>query len=310
MALRRSGAFGLAVALAALSALASSADTAERVAEGTAADWLPVAEALGKSGALLPGGVYRVGLPRTDLTVTVQGVQVKAGFALGSYAAFTKVGAGAMVMGDLVLLDPEVNAVMSRLWENSLNVTALHNHLIEMSPHVMYMHFTGRGSAVALARGLRAALSASGTPFAPPPTPAAPGELGLPKADTDAALGRTGVVSSGVLQFVVARSERITEDGMPLLPGMGVATVINFQPTGDGKAATTGDLVLVAREVNGAARALRAHGIQVTAIHQHALADSPRLFYMHFWATDDAVTLARGLRAALDLTSSTKEKPQ
>jgi hypothetical protein len=309
MALGRSGAFGLALALT-LSALASPAGTAEGAANATAADWQPVAEALGRPGALQPGGVYRVALPRTDLTVTVQGVQVKPGFALGSYAAFMKMGAGAMVMGDLVLLDPEVNAVMSRLWENGLSVTALHNHLIEMSPHVMYMHFTGRGSPVALARGLRAALSASGTPFAAPPSPAVPGEPGLPKAETEAALGRTGVVSNGVLQFVVARSERIIEDGTRLLPGMGVATVINFQPTGNGKAATTGDFVLVAREVNGVARALRAHGIHVTAIHQHALADSPRLFYMHFWATDDPVTLARGLRAALDLTNSSKEKPQ
>jgi hypothetical protein len=174
----------------------------------------------------------------------------------------------------------------------------------------MYMHFTGRGSSVALARGLRAALSASGTPLGTPSSPAAPGDLGLPKSEMDAALGRSGAVSNGVLQFVVPRQERITEDRMSLLPGMGVATVMNVQSTGDGKAATTGDFVLVAREVNGVARALRAHGIQVTAIHQHALADSPRLFYMHFWAVDDAVTLARGLRAALDLTNSKKETPQ
>jgi uncharacterized protein DUF1259 len=310
MAMKRSGVFGLALALAGLCALATSLDAADRSGDTTAADWLPVAETLGRAGALLPGGVYRVGLPRTDLTVTVQGVQVKPGFALGSYAAFSKMGSGAMVMGDLVLLDQEVNPVMSRLWENGLSVTALHNHLLEMSPHVMYMHFTGRGSSVALARGLRAALSASGTPLGTPSSPAAPADLGLPKSEMDAALGRSGAVSNGVLQFVVPRQERITEDRMSLLPGMGVATVMNVQSTGDGKAATTGDFVLVAREVNGVARALRAHGIQVTAIHQHALADSPRLIYMHFWAVDDAVTLARGLRAALDLTNSKKETPQ
>lgn len=179
MTLTRPRQWLLALALGALNILATSADTAERTAESNVADWQPVAEALGRPGTLLPGDIYRVGLPRTDLTVTVQGVQVKAGFALGSYTAFKKMSASAMVMGDLVLLDAEVSPVMSGLQERGLTVTAL-----------------------------------------------------------------------------------------------------------------------------------QTHGIQVTAIHQHALADNPRLFYMHFWANDDAVQLARGLRTALDLTKSPKEKPQ
>jgi Domain of Unknown Function (DUF1259) len=309
MTLTRPRQWLLALALGALNILATSADTAERTAEPNVADWQPVAEALGRPGTLLPGDIYRVGLPRTDLTVTVQGVQVKAGFALGSYAAFKKMGASAMVMGDLVLLDAEVSPVMSGLQERGLTVTALHNHLINMSPHVMYMHYTGHGTPADLARSLRAALSVTGTPFGPP-AQGTGGELGIPKSQVDTIIGRTGTINNGVLQFSVPRAERITEGKVLLLPGMGVATVINLQPTGDGKAATTGDFVLVAGEVNPVARALQTHGIQVTAIHQHALADNPRLFYMHFWANDDAVQLARGLRTALDLTKSSKEKPQ
>ena len=128
-------------------------------------DWKAVEAALGKSGQAQPGGVFRIGMPRTDLAVTVKGVPVKAGFALGSYAAFKPVGDQAMVMGDLVLLDREVPAVMAGLFRGGLEVTAVHNHLNEISPHVMYMHYEGHGEAVKLATALRQALSASGTPL-------------------------------------------------------------------------------------------------------------------------------------------------
>ena len=272
-------------------------------------DWKAVEQALGKAGQLQPGDVFRVGMPRTDLTVTVKGVPVKAGFALGSYAAFKQVGDHAMVMGDLVLLDAEVPAVMSGLFANGLDVTAVHNHLNDMSPHVMYMHYEGRGDAVQLAKGLRTALSASATPLAsgPAPSPAAPTATGpaLDSKQIEQALGRQGRdVGGGVFQLTAPRAETITEMGHPLLPAMGVVTVMNFQPTGDGRAAITGDFVLVDQEVNPVARALRQHGIEVTAIHNHGLFDTPRLFYMHFWANDDPAKLAQGLKAALDLTNS------
>ena len=269
-------------------------------------EWKAVEEALGKSGQQQTGGVFRIALPRTDLKVSVQGIEVQPGFALGSYAAFRKGPHGAMVMGDLVLLDEEVNPVMSGLFANGLSVTALHNHLNEMSPHVMYVHFSGPGDPVELARGLRVALSASGTPFTAAPAAAGKPGPALDQKRIEATLGRAGTLNNGVLQVAVARAERFTEDGAELVPAMGVATAINFQPTGEGRAAITGDFVLVGTEVNPVARALRASGIQVTAIHQHALADRPRLFYMHFWANDDAVALARGLRAALDQTNRAK----
>jgi hypothetical protein len=242
----------------------------------------------------------------------VQGVDVKAGFALGSYAAFKKTGKDAMVMGDLVLLDEEVNDVMARLLDKGIAVSAVHNHLNEVSPHVLYMHYSGHGDAVQLATSLREALSASRTPLGEAAGGGAPTggtAAGWPELDQkqiEAALGRSGRMNNGVLQVSVPRAEKITENGMELLPAMGVNTAFNFQPTGDGKAAITGDFVLVGREVNRVAKALREHGIQITALHNHALADNPRLFYMHFWAHDDAVKLAQGLKAALELTSSKK----
>jgi hypothetical protein len=272
-------------------------------------DWKAVEAALGKSGQTQPGGVFRIGMPRTDLAVTVKGVPVKAGFALGSYAAFKPVGDHAMVMGDFVLLDQEVPAVMAGLFRGGLEVTAFHNHLNDMSPHVMYMHYEGHGDAVNLATAIRQALSASGTPLgtgsSAAATPAA--GPGLDAKQIEQGLGRTGrALDGGVFQVTVPREEVITEMGVQLLPAMGVTTVLNFQPTGDGKAAITGDFVLIDKEVNAVARTLMQHGIDVTAIHNHGLMDMPRLFYMHFWANDDAVKLAQGLKAALGQTNSAK----
>src|SRR5437764_7893647 len=241
------------------------------VAWGADPDWKAVEQALGKPGQMQPGDVFRIGMPRTDLNVTVKGIAVKPGFALGSYAAFKQVGDHAMVMGDLVLLDQEVPAVMSGLFAGGLEVTAVHNHLNEMTPHVMYMHYSGHGDALHMARALRQALSASGTPLggaSPVPAPAAG-----PALDTKAieqALGRSGRdVGAGVFQVTVPRAEAITEMGESLLPAMGVVTGINFQPTSDGKAAITGDFVLIDKEVNSVAKTLRQHGVDVTDIHNH-----------------------------------------
>jgi hypothetical protein len=212
-----------------------------------------------------------------------------------------------MVMGDLVLLDEEVPAVMSGLFAGGLAVTAVHNHLNEMSPHVMYMHYEGHGDAVQLAKGLRQALAASRTPLG---TSAAPGAVAGPMLDAkqiEQALGRTGRdIGGGVFQISVPRAEAITEMGVPLLPAMGVTTAMNFQATGDGKAAITGDFVLIDMEVNAVAWVLRHYDIDVTALHNHGLSDTPRLFYMHFWANEDPIKLARALKEALDRTNSQK----
>jgi hypothetical protein len=303
---RRALALGGSVAatLVGLDASTAVAGAQEQAAPGQqgAIDQKAIERALGTTGQMMPGGVFRVSLPRTDLHVTVQGVPLKPAFALGSYAAFVQAGGAAMVMGDLVLLDTEVNAVMSGLFQGGLSVTALHNHLLEMSPHVMYLHYLGHGDAAHLATALRRALAASGTPFRQTSAKPAMGTLPIDTTRIGAILGHAGTIKGGVLQVSIPRSETITERGMVLLPALGVTTAFNFQPTGAGMAAITGDFVLLASEVNPVARTLHGHAIAVTAIHNHALADEPRLFYMHFWAHDDAVRLAHGLRAALDHT--------
>ena len=269
-------------------------------------DWKAVEQALGKSGQLQAGDVFRVGMPRTDLAVSVKGVPVKAGFALGSYAAFRQVGGLVMVMGDLVLLDQEVPGVMAGLFRNGLEVTAVHNHLNEITPHVMYMHYEGHGEAAQLARGLRQALSASGTPLGGGPPVQTSGPA-LDSKQIEQGLGRAGRdIGGGIFQVTVPRAETIMAMGHPLLPAMGVATVMNFQALADGKVAITGDFVLIDQEVNPVAKTLLQHGIEVTALHNHGLTDVPRLFYMHFWATDEPAKLVQGLRAAVEQTNSQK----
>src|SRR6266850_2073281 len=263
-------------------------------------DWDAVAQALGRSGAQLPGGVYRVGLGRSDLKVTLDGVQIRPTLALGSYLAFQKTDGMGMVMGDLVLLHEEVNPVMKKLIEGGIEITALHNHLLRSSPATMYMHFYGRGDPAKLAAALRAGLAESKTPLAAPaPAGSPPPPLDLDTTALDQTLGAKGNVNSGVYAFNIPRAETIMEDGMPIPIGMGSGIVINFQPTGGGKAAITGDFVLIAQEVNPVLKALRDGGIEVTALHSHMLTEQPRLFFMHFWANDDAGKLARSLKAAL-----------
>ena len=265
-------------------------------------DWqAQVGEALGKTGATTPAGIYRVGLPRTDLKVTLDGVELKAGFALGGWLAFEKIGDQSMVMGDLVLTMDEVAPVMTKLAAGGIEVTALHNHLLRNQPFTMYMHIQGNGDPVKLAAALHTALAESKTPLgsAPAAPAAAPPQIDLDTAALDQTLGAKGTNNAGVYQFGIPRAEPIKDDGMDVPPPMGSANAINFQPTGGGKAAITGDFVLIAKEVNPVLKALRDHGIEVTAIHNHMLDDQPHLFFMHFWANDDAKKLAEGLKAAL-----------
>src|SRR5213596_2260897 len=266
-------------------------------------DWAPVAQALGRSGAQLPGGIYRVGLGRSDLKVTLDEVTIRPTLALGSYLAFQKMGSEAMVMGDLVLLHEEVNPVMKKLVEGGIEITALHNHLLRSSPATMYMHFLVHGDPAKLADVLRAALSESKTPLAAPPAAGSPPPLEIDTAAIEQTLGAKGTANGGVYQFNIGRAETITDGGMPIPIAMGSGIVINFQPTGGGKAAITGDFVLTAKEVNPVLKTLRDNGIEVTALHSHMLHEEPRLFFMHFWANDDAQKLAKGLRAALDKVS-------
>jgi hypothetical protein len=271
-------------------------------AAGADFEWSKVDQAIGKKGSDLPGGVHKYGLPRSDLHVTVDGVAIKPTLALGSWIAFVPQGSGATFMGDLVLTDTELSAVMKSLVDGGVEITAVHNHLLRTSVPVFYMHVAGHGDAVKLAETLHTALALSQTPLqASAPAQAPP--LDLDTAAIDQTLGFKGSPNGGVYQVSVPRAEAISEGGMAVPPSMGTATAINFQPTGGGKAAITGDFVLVGAEVNPVLKTLRDHGIEVTALHSHMIDDSPHLFFMHFWANDDAQRLAKVLRLALDLTN-------
>jgi hypothetical protein len=204
-----------------------------------------------------------------------------------------------MVMGDLVLTENEVNPVMTKLASGGIEVTALHNHLLRNQPFTMYMHVLGHGDPVKMAAVLHSALAESKTPLSAAAAAAPPPQIDLDTAAIDQALGAKGTNNGGVYQFSIPRSEPIMDSGMDVPPAMGSANAINFQPTGGGKAAITGDFVLIAKEVNPVLKALRDHGIEVTAIHNHMLDDQPHLYFLHFWANDDAKKLAEGLRAAL-----------
>lgn len=263
-------------------------------------DWSQVGKALGKEGALQPGGIYKVSLPRGDLHVTLDGVALKPGFALGSWLGFAPMGSQAMVMGDLVLTQEEINPVMKKFEEEGIAITALHNHLLRSQPVTMYMHIFGEGDPVQLAQALRAGLVLSKTPLGGSATSAPSSQITLDKAAIDQIVGAEGKVSGGVLQYSISRKDKIEERGMAVPPSLGTAIGINFQPTGGRRAAITGDFVLTAEEVNPVAAALRENGIEVTALHSHMLDEQPRLFFMHFWANADSQKLAKGLRAALD----------
>ena len=298
--------------LAVLTVVSSLAPSTSRLsaqaAPASKARWTAVETALGRPGALQPGpgNVIKFGFPRGDLTVVANGVTVKPAFALGSWVAFEEMGRGqAMVMGDLVLIESEVAPVIRALQEGGIELTALHNHLLMESPRVMYVHISARGDAAKIAAAIHSALQQTATPQTAP-TPATADASGLDTAAIARELGHSGKLNGSVYQVTVPRSERITDGGHEVPPSMGVATGINFQPSGDGKVAVTGDFVLRASEVNPVIRALEANGIEPTAVHSHMLDENPRLFFMHFWGNDDAVTLAKGLRAALDRTSSKK----
>jgi hypothetical protein len=265
-------------------------------------DWSKVDEALGRKPAAVGGDVHRYGFPRTDLQVTLDGVAIKPGLALGGWVAFKPMHGGAMAMGDLVLLETEINPVMAKMIEAGLDITAVHNHLLRANPATFYMHIAGHGDAVKLATAIHDALAVSKTPMTPPAAPAAQPAIDLDTAQLDQIIGVKGTANGGVYSFGVPRRDPVSEEGMALSPAgpLGLATGIAFQPTGNAKAAITGDFVMIASEVNPVLQALRQNGIDVTALHSHMIDEQPRLFFMHFWANDDAVKLAKGLRAGLD----------
>ena len=277
-------------ALALSTATAAAADT----------DWAQVASTLGRPlPSASPDGVYRFGLARSDLKVTVDGVVLKPALALGGWLGFMPMPGGSMVMGDIVLAQDEIAPVMKRLVEGGVEVSAVHNHLLRAQPAPIYMHVGAFGDPQRLASTFHEALVLSRIPPASPP---ADEPIALDTEGLDAILGAKGVANGGVYQYTIARTEPVKESGNVVPPALASAHVINFQPTGEGKAAITGDFVLLADEVNLVQRELVGKGIEVTALHSHMIKEEPRLFFMHFWANADATTSARALRQALERT--------
>ena len=285
---------------------ASAAAGESAQASAPAIDWARVDSAFGRTGMVQPGDVRRYSMPRGDLRVTAGGVAIRPAFALGSWIAFKAHGTGAVAMGDLVLTTDELAPVLARLQQGGVEQTAIHHHIIQESPRILYVHVHGHGDPVAIATTVRAALALTGTPPAAPPAAASSAQFGIDTTAVTTALGHSGRINGGVWQVSVPRAETIRSGDFEVPPSMGLGTAINFQPTGGGKAAITGDFVLLGSEVNPVIKALGEHRITVTSLHNHLLDENPRLFFMHFWANDDAATLARGLKAALDLTNSRK----
>jgi hypothetical protein len=260
-------------------------------------EWKKVDEALGRQGAMQPGDVYKFSFPRSDLKVILDGVPVKPALALGSWVAFTGNGEHATVMGDLVLTADEIAPVMKQLVQDGLEVTAVHNHILRASPATLYMHIAGMGDAAKLGKAIHGALAKSKTPLEA--APSSNQDVGLDTAALDQALGQKGKASGGVYQFSIPRAEPIKEGGMETPPAMGTAIAINFQSAGEGRAATTGDFVLLPEEVNPVLQTLVSNGLEVTALHTHMLDEQPRLYFMHFWGVDQPEKLANGLKEAL-----------
>lgn len=272
-----------------------------------AADWDAVSSGLGRAGTM-SGPVYRVPIARSDLAVSSQGVALKPALALGGYAAFTRYADTTLMMGDLVVTEAELPAVTDALQAQGIAQTALHKHLLEQNPPVWWTHVHAMGDPAQLAGALRAALAVTATPTppAPAPAPSTPATSALAEFDAAgvaAALGRAGTAEGGVYKITAARADTIREDGRVLPAGTGVTTAVNFQPLGGGRTAVNGDIVMVGQEVQKVIAALRGGGVQIVEVHNHGLTEQPRLFYLHFWGVNDAVTVARALRPALDATN-------
>jgi hypothetical protein len=295
-------AIAIAVAYGPVSGFATASPRREsRAQQGV--DWKAIEAAIGRPGVPQPGDVYRFNFPRGDMHVTVAGTEIRPAFALGGWVAMKAASGGVMAMGDLVLAEDEINPVISRLQAGGIEQTAIHHHLLRESPRVYYVHVHGHGDGVKIAETIRSAIALTKAPAPAPASPAAP-TFALDTTQLAQALGYSGRVNGGVYQVSVPRAEAIHDGEFEIPPSMGLGTAINFQPTGGGKAAITGDFVMIAPEVNVVIRTLRENGIEVVSLHNHLLSEEPRLFFMHFWANADAIKLARGLHAALEKTNS------
>ncbi len=266
-----------------------------------AADWSGVESVFGRKG-VQQGIVFTMSFPRSDLHVTVDSIVLEPAFALTSWVGFRSMGSTAMIMGDMALLETEIDTVMRTLVAGGLEITAVHNHLLHEQPQIIFMHFGGRGDAEKLAALVKSALVLTGTPLTDPPPPPPPAEWG----NVESLMGYPGTRRGNVLHFGIPRIAAVQENGMDIPPALGIVSNINFQRVG-ANAAVTGDLVLISTEVSAVVNALLRNGIAVTALHSHMLYEVPRLYFLHFWGVGAPEKLARALRGAMEWTASERK---
>jgi hypothetical protein len=247
-------------------------------------------------------GVFKVSVPRTDLSLTIGGVKLTPPSGLTSWAAFEPAGSDAMVMGDMVLAEDQVNPVMSTALDSGLEVTALHNHFLGESPRVMFMHIGGMGSTDHLAEAVGkvfARLKEPGTPL--PHADIDPAQTQLDTDKLGSILGHHGDLSGGVYKVTVGRTARM--HGHPIGNTMGVNTWAAFSGTNE-QAVVDGDFAMTEAELQPVLKSLRHADIDIVAIHQHMTGEEPRIMFLHYWGIGRAEDLARGLKAALDKTQA------
>jgi uncharacterized protein DUF1259 len=265
-------------------------------------DYQQVLTALGKQGDF-KDQVLKVNIPRNDVQVTVAGIATPTPFGFGGWIAMTKASDGNQVlMGDLVLLQEEVNPVMSALLNAGLEVTALHNHFFFDEPRMFYMHVHGHGSAADLSKRIKPALDLIGTSTkGSPPAASNPTGSSLDTAKLAQIIGHMGEQSGAVYKITIGRDDlKVSEMGAPINARMGLNTWAAFVPTAKGGAAIAGDVAMLESEVTPVLKALRKNGLQVVAIHHHMTNERPMIIFLHYWGTGPAETLAAGFKAALD----------
>ncbi|MEU0738925.1 DUF1259 domain-containing protein [Streptomyces sp. NPDC006134] len=269
----------------------------------TAADWADVRDVFGRPGEMRRF-MYHTAFPRRDLRIFSRGILIKPSLALGTHVSFVRYADGStLLMGDVVVTERELQPFCDLLHRHGITQSALHKHLLAHEPDVWWVHVHAHGhDPVAVARGLCAALKRTGTPPAEPPGSSPP--VDLDTAAIDAALGVEGAVDSGIYRCTYVRRETVTDGPLVLPAGLGSTTSVGFQPLGGGRAALSGDVVMVAGEVQSVLAALRRGGIELVELHHHLLTEEPRLFFVHYWAVGDAVRLARAVRTAVDATDA------